>query len=75
MKKIIHIAGMHCQHCQKRIEEALNGLAGVKAKVNLKKNTATLSLDDSVTDEQLKTAVSEAGYEVTSIEEYKGLFR
>ncbi len=74
MKKIIQVEGMTCGHCQARVEKALNAVAGVKAKVDLKKKTATVETDGSVTDDVLKGAVEEAGYTVTSIEEKKGLF-
>ncbi len=74
MKKVIEINGMSCGHCQARVENALNEIAGVEAKVELKKNRAIVNLKSEVTDETLKNAVTEAGYEVVSIAEKKGLF-
>jgi len=74
MKKVIAIEGMTCSHCQARVEKALNAVDGVKAKVDLKKNTATVEAGSQVTDDLLKKTVEEAGYTVTSIEEKKGLF-
>jgi copper chaperone CopZ len=74
MKKVIEINGMSCGHCQARVEKALNAIAGVEAKVELKKNRAVVNLKSEVSDETLKSAVTEAGYEVVSIEEKKGLF-
>ena len=74
MKKVIAIEGMTCSHCQARVEKALNAVDGVKAKVDLKKNTATVEAGSQVSDELLKKTVEEAGYTVTSIEEKKGLF-
>ena len=68
MKKTLTITGMTCGHCQARVEKALNAMDGVKAKVDLKKNTATVKVDSSVTDEMLIKAVEEAGYGVTSVE-------
>ena len=48
---------------------------GVEAKVELKKNRAVVNLkDDKVKDEALREAITEAGYEVVSISEKKGLF-
>ena len=50
------------------VEKALNSLAGVqKATVDLNAKNASVTLDDSVTDDDLKHAVEEAGYEVTGI--------
>lgn len=74
MKKVISIKGMSCEHCQARVEKALNAIEGVETKVDLKKNNATVTLKTSVDDEVLMNAVKEAGYEPVSIEEKKGLF-
>ncbi|WFR59735.1 copper ion binding protein [Anaerocolumna sp. AGMB13025] len=74
MKKILKIEGMTCSHCQARVEKALNGISGVNAKVDLKKKAAVVSFDSDVSDAVFKDAVTEAGYEVVSIEEKKGLF-
>lgn len=74
MKKIMEISGMSCGHCQARVEKALNAIDGVEAKVELKKNRAVVTLSKDLDDQILKDAVSEAGYEVVSITEKKGLF-
>lgn len=74
MKKIIEISGMSCGHCQARVEKALNAIEGVDAKVELKKNRAVVTLEGGISDETLRSAVTEAGYEVTGISEKKGLF-
>ena len=74
MKKVIDIKGMTCSHCSRRVDKALNNLEGVKAKVNLKKNQATISYGGVLTDEVIKEAVKNAGYEVTAINEKKGFF-
>lgn len=74
MKKIIVINGMSCGHCQARVEKALNEIEGVEAKVELKKNRAIVTLANVIEDQILSQAVTEAGYEVVSITEKKGLF-
>ncbi|MBQ6887457.1 MAG: heavy metal translocating P-type ATPase [Lachnospiraceae bacterium] len=61
------VEGMSCGHCSARVEEALNGLDGVKAEVNLKKKTAYVTLESEVSDETLKATVENAGYSVTKI--------
>lgn len=61
------VEGMSCGHCSARVEEALNGIDGVKAEVNLKKKTAYVTLESDVSDEALKAAVENAGYSVTKI--------
>ena len=67
MTKTMVIEGMMCAHCQAHVEKALNALDGVSATVNLEAKTATVSLDAPVSDDVLKNAVVQAGYEVVSI--------
>lgn len=67
-KKRILIEGMHCPHCSSRVEAALNCIDSVKAKVNLKKKFAEVKADDSVTDEMLRTAIEDLGFQVIEIE-------
>ncbi len=74
MKKIIKIEGMSCNHCKAKVEKVLNDIAGVSAKVNLKKKEAVVSFDADISNTIFKDAVKEAGYEAVSIEEKKGLF-
>lgn len=69
MKKIVHVNGMSCAHCQVAVEKALMGVAGVAtAKVNLKKKLAEVELSAEVSDEALLAAVNDAGYEAVSVE-------
>jgi copper chaperone CopZ len=74
MKKIMDIKGMTCEHCQARVEKVLNAIDGVEAKVELKKNRAIVNLKKDVSDQTLRNTVTEAGYEVVTISEKKGLF-
>ena len=68
MKKTLKIEGMMCQHCVAHVTKALSGVSGVASvEVNLKKKTAEVSLSESVADESLIAAVTEAGYEVKKI--------
>ena len=67
MKKEMMIEGMSCSHCSSRVEQALNGVPGVKAKVDLERKTAYLELEQDVPDETLKQAVEQAGYQVVNI--------
>ena len=68
MKKTIKIEGMMCSHCTGRVDKALNALDGVTAAVSLEDKAAYVTVDGAVTDEELKKAVVDAGYEVTGIE-------
>ncbi|MBR4826196.1 MAG: heavy metal translocating P-type ATPase [Spirochaetaceae bacterium] len=67
-KKIeIVIDGMMCSHCSGRVEQALNAVEGVSATVNLEKKTAYIEAADSVSEDVLKAAVTNAGYTVVSL--------
>ena len=68
MTKTMTINGMMCAHCQAHVEKALNAIDGVTATVDLAAKTATVTLSKDVADEVLKNAVTEAGYEVVSIQ-------
>ncbi len=67
MEKKMMIEGMSCGHCSARVEKALNSLEGVSAKVDLEAKCAAISTQGKVSDEQLKAAVVDAGYEVVSL--------
>ncbi len=67
MTKTMTIEGMMCTHCSGRVEKVLNDLEGVSATVDLQGKTATVTCEASVTDEVLRKAVEDAGYEVISI--------
>lgn len=74
MKKVVKIKGMSCGHCQARVEKALNALPGISAEVNLKKEQAVLAVAGEWNEEAVRKAVTDAGYQVVSIAEKKGLF-
>ena len=68
MTKIIKIEGMSCSHCSNRVEKALGALDGVSAVVDLEAKTATVTLTSEVSDDTLRDAVEDAGYDVISIQ-------
>src|SRR6266851_5431365 len=65
--KQIQIEGMTCLHCEKTIAEALTSVGASKVEASWRDGRATLDVGDA-TDEQLKTAIEEAGYKVVSIQ-------
>ncbi|MEY8267628.1 heavy metal translocating P-type ATPase [Lachnospiraceae bacterium 64-25] len=68
MNKIMTIEGMMCGHCTGRVQKALEEIPGVEGvTMSLENKSAEVILDGQVTDEMLKAAVTEAGYEVTQI--------
>lgn len=66
--KLIRIEGMHCDNCRKNVENGLNSLDQVNAKVNLKEKTAIVKLGEEIPDEVLVAAVENLGYRVAGIE-------
>ena len=68
MTKTLNIEGMMCAHCVAHVEKALSALGGVtSAKADLENKCATVTLAAPVSDQELKDAVTEAGYELSLI--------
>ena len=69
MKKKILIEGMHCASCSSNIERSLKKIPGVKeVLISLITKKAVVETDEEVSDEELKKAVTRAGYKIISIE-------
>ena len=67
MQKTMIIEGMMCQHCKKSVEDALNAIDGVEAKVDLDKKCAAVTLSKDVADQILIDAVTAKDYKVISV--------
>lgn len=68
MKKLLTVEGMTCGHCSGRVEKTLNEMNGVTCiSVELDTKLATIELTSDITDDLLKSAIKEQGYEVTKI--------
>lgn len=67
MKKVIKIEGMHCGGCVKRVDAALNAIEGVSATVDLATGSAVVELSKEVSDEVLREAVEDLGFDVVEI--------
>lgn len=66
--KRMKIEGMKCDNCRKNVEDGLNTMSQVNAKVNLKKKEAVVKLGEQISDDILKKAVEDRGYRVIAIE-------
>ena len=65
----VHIEGMMCGHCEKRIKGALEGIDGIEsALVSYEKGTAEISLSRPVSEEEIKKAVEDNDYTFLSID-------
>lgn len=60
------IKGMMCSHCQARVEKALKAVEGVNA-VTVDLSGGTAAVEGTATAEALTKAVTDAGYEVTTV--------
>ena len=69
MEKTLKIEGMMCGHCEMHVKKALEALDGVKkTEVSHKTGTAVVTLAKEISDDVLKKAVADQGYQVTDIQ-------
>ena len=69
MTKTLKIEGMMCGHCEMHTKKALEALDGVtNAEVSHKTGTAIVTLEKDISDDILKQAVADQGYQVTDIQ-------
>ena len=60
----VKVAGMSCQHCVKRVDNALKDVAGV---VSAKVSLGEVVIDGNVSQEVIKETIEDAGYDVEDI--------
>ncbi|MGI5900005.1 MAG: heavy metal translocating P-type ATPase [Christensenellales bacterium] len=65
MNKTVKIEGMTCKNCVAHVKKALEAMDGVQANVVLEDNAAYVT--GSASDDAIRAAVTDAGYEVISI--------
>ena len=65
-KIVLNVEGMSCEHCENRVKKAVGAMKGVNAvAVSLADKKVTVELDASVvTEQQVKEAIEEQGYDV-----------
>ncbi len=68
-KKKIIIDGMMCENCRKNVENALNSIENVYAKVNLERKEALLKLGTDISDDVIMEAIKAKGYRVVSVQD------
>ncbi|HLI96631.1 MAG TPA: heavy metal-associated domain-containing protein [Candidatus Baltobacteraceae bacterium] len=65
MIQTIGVTGMTCQNCVRHVSQALSVLPGVRsASADLEAGSARLETDRLIPDDELRTALDEAGYEL-----------
>lgn len=65
-RRTLAVSGMACGGCEQNVEDALAALDGVTAVEADHERDAVELLVESVPEEQIRTAVEDAGYEVTA---------
>ncbi|HOW38729.1 MAG TPA: heavy metal-associated domain-containing protein [Bacillota bacterium] len=70
MKQIIHIQGMSCMHCQKRVKAALLAHREIlRAEVDLSTGTAIVESTRGIDFDSVRKWIDEAGYQALSMED------
>lgn len=64
-RRSISVSGMSCNGCERNVENALRNVNGVR-RVEADRETATVEVvvEDDVSDDDLRTAIHDAGYEI-----------
>lgn len=66
--KIIKVEGMSCEHCAKKVENALKGIKNVNyVKVNLKNKNVEIDLKEDISNDILKSVIEDLGYIVVNM--------
>ena len=66
--KVVGIEGMGCDHCSLRVQNALNSVDGINAKVKLSRGTAIVKLGKEISDAEITEIIENLGYKVKGIE-------
>ncbi|MDK7083136.1 copper ion binding protein [Pseudoglutamicibacter cumminsii] len=71
MSVTLNVTGMTCHHCVSSVKEELGEIAGV-SNIDVALNTGgtsvvTFDADASVTDDQIRDAIDEAGYDIAEV--------
>jgi len=68
MKMKIFIESMSCSHCVNHVIEALKGIGANDVEVNLERKFATVEISKDITDDDIKLAIEDAGYDFVGLE-------
>ncbi len=59
-----HVDGMHCENCERRIEDRLNSLDGLSAEADFKKRICTVSSEGKIDIQKVRSIIEDLGYTV-----------
>ena len=61
----LKVQGMSCSGCEKRVENALNTIAGIlEVKANHNENLVKINMDKDIEIDEIKETIEDLGYEV-----------
>lgn len=67
MSKTVSVAGMSCGGCEEAVEDAVAALDGVETvNADHESDTVSVTFSDTVSDDDLASAIESAGYELTA---------
>lgn len=65
---VVHVEGMHCEHCAKRVKNVLCEIENViKVKVNFKKKEAIIESIDEIPIDLIRKQITSLDYQVIDI--------
>ena len=65
MEKVFKVEGMMCPHCEAHAKRAVEAIEGVSSAVaSHTEKTVIVTMTSEVSDEAIKAAIKDAGYEV-----------
>ena len=70
MKHVFEIEGMSCNGCRSKVEDSLNSMYGVSAKVTLKPPIAEIEMEEHISVETFQKVLTKAGaYKIGPLED------
>jgi copper ion binding protein len=67
VQRVYRVPDVSCQHCVRAITGELQKIPGVQSvHVDLDTKLVTVAADESVSDEQIRAGIEEAGYEIAA---------
>ena len=61
-QKTFAVEGMSCEHCKRRVEEAVNDISGVFCRVCLKRGEVTVFYETTIDDSVIINRIEKVGY-------------
>lgn len=64
---VVRIDGMRCESCRRSVEQAINGIEGVSARVSLSSASARVSFEREIGYAELADAIESAGFDAGEV--------